>query len=249
MVEDPLVSVAPRLVAQLREVVLEGVRKPPYEQDGAEQHQGSARAHHGPRLLLYKAGETAHRPAPGDLPGPGLPSEGGAVPEHQQRRQDREGRKPAQQHAQAADEPEMVEAPEIGDHEGTVGQSGGRRRGDRRRERVPKGDLHAVPCVLSPQPLFLVSGHQDQAVVDAVPNDDGAQEGGLHVQVADAEVGQAERPEDADHHDKRDVDDRDDGAEVEEYGQGDQRQRDTGRREDLPVYGLVLVQDQAVLAG
>ena len=222
VVEDPLVGVAPRLVAQFREVVLEGVREPPYQQDGAQQHHRYARAHHGPRLFLYQVGETAHRTAPGDLPGPGLPPEGGAVPEHQQRRQDGEGRKPAQQHAQAADEPEMVEATEISDHERAVGQAGGRRRGDRRRERVPEGDLHAVPGVLSTQPLFLVPGHQDQPVVDAVPYDDGAQEGGLHVQVADAEVGQAERPEDADDHDQRDVDDRDDGAEVEEDGQGDQ---------------------------
>ena len=110
----------------------------------------------------------------------------------EQRRHEREGEHPAEQHADAADEAEVPETPVRRQDEHGERHAGGRRRraGWRAppRARLEAGGLerHAGPPEL-PHPRQV-----DEPVVDAVADDDAAEERRLRVEVADDQPGEPE---------------------------------------------------------
>jgi hypothetical protein len=116
----------------------------------------------------------------------------------EQRREQREGRAPAQDHADAADEPEVAEPAVGGEEERPVSDAGA----DGREQRTARRHARRVVArrlqrhAAAPELLHPAQVHDP--VVDPVPRDDRAEERGLHVEVAEGEVGHAERDGDGD---------------------------------------------------
>src|SRR5262249_35317133 len=129
------------LVAQLREVAFERRAREARKADGADEHRrdGQERDRTGATHDELADGARDDRTR---LTDPGAQPAAVFDPD-EKRGQGRERRDPAQEHAQAADDSELVEAAEIGEHERGVSESGRDRRrpGRLRREadRARKG--------------------------------------------------------------------------------------------------------------
>ena len=129
----------------------------------------------------------------------------GALPRARDRRaplpgEDERGRhhvreQPRERHAQAADEPELVEAAEVGGEERGVRDARSERCGERREPGRPDRGLHGGERPGAVAALLEVAGEQDEPDVDPVPDDDRAEEGGVRVQVPDRELRDTERGE------------------------------------------------------
>jgi hypothetical protein len=193
-----------RLIPRVRHVVFHRVQEdvPDGQRHGreaehdAEDRDGARRFHHEP-------GERAAVTTPQSRhPALLLAQRQHALEGHQDGGQEEVRRAPAEQHARAADHAEVFEAAEVGHHQRAVGDHGcacGGQRGE-------PGLLHRhgdARFGLLAAPLFEVTRHEDDAEVDAVADDDADQEARGRVQVADGEVGEAERPEHADGHGER----------------------------------------------
>ncbi len=158
----------------------------------------------------------------------------------QERRDQQEGAEPAKQHADPADEAEMAESPVRGDHqhaEGDAGRGGGEQGGARRRFRALQARLaqaHSLPTQL------FETREVDEPVVDAVAHHDGAEEGGLRVEVANHQAGEAEGDRDGHQHRQPEREDGARIAEEEEEGNQDQRDADQGGARHVVDDRLVL---------
>ena len=98
------------------------------------------------------------------------------VDEDQDRRQHRERRGPARQRADGAHDAELIEAAEAGHHERRVRRRGRDRRHQRGAPRTGQRLAQRARGGIAVRSLLLVARHQHDGVVDAVAQDDRAQE-------------------------------------------------------------------------
>ena len=155
-----------------------------------------------------------------------------AVEGGEERRQGEVGRHPAERHADPADEAELAEAAEVRDRQRQVGDARPEGRDERGGERATPGDLHRLLEADPAPPLLQEARHHDDGDVDAVPHDDRAEEGGVGIEVADEEPGEAERRRAADGERAQDGEDGGPAPEVGvEHGQHEHQHHHRGRDE------------------
>ena len=207
------------LVPEVPEVVLEGIAREGDEEvdreggDAGGDERGRAR---GARDGVGD-GECEERPRRALA----LARDGRApLPGEDERRRHRVGEDPRERHPEAADEPELVEPAEVGGEEGRVRGARGERGGERREPGLADGDLHGGEGRDAVAALLEVAREEDEPDVDAVADDDGPEERGVRVQVADDRLGDAEGDERAGQERDADREDRLPGAVLEDVGAG-----------------------------
>ncbi len=213
------------LVAQAAEVGLDDGLVEAEEGRDARHGHDESRGPDGPGVLADEAGQQRGRPGLRDLFLAVVDGEG-AVEQRQRGRQHGEGADPAQDHADQADQPELVEAAEVREDERAVGKARGERRRPGGGGRVNHRD-HRRPLVADAAPALLeVAPEEYDPEVDAVSDDDAAQERRVGVQVSHGEEGGAERPETADEHAVDEEHRAADAPEEDEHGQADRGEDD-----------------------
>ena len=176
----------------MAEVVLDGVGAQRHaHQHGTDDSERRRGGHQAPRPEVDQAqGKPAVEPFPWRLAA--REQRAHALADHGEGGQQGHGPDPAQHHAQAADDAEVPEAPEVGDDQRGVGDRR-RQRGDERRGpgSVVRGAQR--PPHLLPLPTRLeVAGQPDDEGVDPVADHDAAQERRGGVEVVNQRLGEAE---------------------------------------------------------
>ena len=158
----------------------------------------------------------------------------------ERRRQHQEGGEPAEQDPDAADQAEVAKPAKIGGEQRGVRHRRRQRRGHGSAQAALHGRAQRRHRIDGLPPLLEVAREQDDAEVDAVPDDDGRQERRRQVQVTDAEAREGKR----DHRAQRQrAQQRCDGgrrAEEQQHAQRHDHHREQGRPHHAAEQRVVL---------
>ena len=177
---------------EVQEVVVEvHVADGPQREDGQEGGDGEHRAGM-PGDLIHEGDVHALQPH-----GPGYGGNGALVPsvhDHEHRGKHGDHGHPGEQDGSAGDEPQLLESPEVRQHEDVERSRGGDGRQQHAGAAARGGDLDGLAQAPPQEQLLLVAEEEVDAVVDADPDDDGDEHHREERQVPDYQGGHPDGP-------------------------------------------------------